>query len=119
MQNAINWFEIPVADLDRAVAFYEKTLATTLKKEVFGGMPMAIFPANERGTGGALVAFPDRKPTAEGALVYLNAAGALDSVLDRLKKEHIVVGKTDIGDPGYIALIRDTEGNVVGLHQPR
>jgi predicted enzyme related to lactoylglutathione lyase len=27
--------------------------------------------------------------------------------------------KTDIGAPGFIALVRDTEGNVVGLHSPR
>jgi len=30
-----------------------------------------------------------------------------------------VLPKTDIGDPGFIALVRDTEGNVVGLHAPR
>ncbi|VTN14464.1 Predicted enzyme related to lactoylglutathione lyase [Raoultella terrigena] len=26
MNNVINWFEIPVADMDRAVAFYEPVL---------------------------------------------------------------------------------------------
>jgi predicted enzyme related to lactoylglutathione lyase len=27
--------------------------------------------------------------------------------------------KTDIGDPGFIAVLRDTEGNSVALHSPR
>jgi predicted enzyme related to lactoylglutathione lyase len=27
--------------------------------------------------------------------------------------------KTDIREAGFIALVRDTEGNVVGLHSPR
>lgn len=26
MNNVINWFEIPVADMDRAVAFYEPVM---------------------------------------------------------------------------------------------
>jgi predicted enzyme related to lactoylglutathione lyase len=31
----------------------------------------------------------------------------------------VVQPKTDIGPPGFIALVRDTEGNVVGLHSER
>lgn len=121
MQNAINWFEIPVADMDRALAFYEKILDRRTKREVFGGMDMAIFPAPDPAVGGALIATKDRKPSAEGALVYLNVTGALDQVIGRVPAAggQVVMGKTDIGEPGFIALFRDTEGNVVGLHSPR
>ena len=38
MANAVNWFEIPVADLDRAARFYERALDIRLKREVFGSM---------------------------------------------------------------------------------
>jgi predicted enzyme related to lactoylglutathione lyase len=31
----------------------------------------------------------------------------------------VLLPRTDIGEPGFIALVRDTEGNVVGLHEPR
>jgi len=31
----------------------------------------------------------------------------------------VVQPKTDIGPPGFIALVRDTEGNIVGLHSER
>ena len=35
MNNAVNWFEIFVADLDRAVRFYETTFAIALRREDF------------------------------------------------------------------------------------
>jgi predicted enzyme related to lactoylglutathione lyase len=59
-------------------------------------------------------------PAADGALVYLHARD-LDACLARLEKAggSAVLPKTDIGEPGFIALVRDSEGNVVGLHSPR
>lgn len=121
MKNALNWFEIPVSDMDRAVRFYEATLGLTLKRETFTGMPMAIFEADEAGVAGALVSDPRRRPSADGALVYLDAAGKLDACLTRVAPQGgaVVLAKTDIGAPGFIALVRDTEGNLVGLHAPR
>lgn len=120
MKDALNWFEIFVADLPRAAAFYERSLSVDLKRETFGGLPLGIFPGEESGVRGALVKHPVRGPSAEGAIVYLNVAGKLDAVLARVPAAggQVVMPKTDIGEPGDIALIRDTEGNVVGLHAP-
>ena len=119
MSNAINWFEIFVADLDRACAFYQSVLGIELRREVFNGMPMAIFPA-ATGVGGALVR-DDRRAPGPGPLVYLNADGMLDACLERARKAGgaIVLPKTGIGEPGFIAVLRDTEGNTVGLHSAR
>jgi predicted enzyme related to lactoylglutathione lyase len=121
MKDALNWFEIFVEDMPRAVAFYEGSLSLELKEELFGGMPFGIFPAEGSGVRGALVKHPVRCPSAEGAIVYLNVAGQLDEVLRRVPESGgaVMLAKTDIGEPGHIALIRDTEGNVVGLHAPR
>jgi hypothetical protein len=44
MNNVINWFEIPVADMDRAVAFYEPVLQVTLRRENMDCAEMAVFP---------------------------------------------------------------------------
>ena len=33
MNNVINWFEIPVVEMDRAVAFYELVMQVTLRRE--------------------------------------------------------------------------------------
>jgi predicted enzyme related to lactoylglutathione lyase len=53
-QNAINWFEIPCEDLDRATTFYEKVLGTKMDRET-SGESMAIFASQPKGTGGTLV----------------------------------------------------------------
>jgi uncharacterized protein len=121
MKNALNWFEIPVADLDRAVTFYEGVLGLSLKREMFGTTPIAIFPSEDPGVGGALAALPNRKPAQDGAVIYLDATGRLDAALERIPRSggEVVRGKTDIGEPGFIAQFRDPEGNVVGLHAPR
>jgi predicted enzyme related to lactoylglutathione lyase len=122
MTHTINWFEIPTTNLDRASKFYEAVLATSLKREHFAGNDthMAVFQGPEDSVRGALIADERRKPVADGALVYLHAPD-LDASLARTEPAggQIVLPKTDIGDPGFIALVRDTEGNVVGLHAPR
>ena len=122
MTHTINWFEIPTTDLDRAMRFYEAVLGVSLKREHFDGtgMQMAVFSGEEQSVRGALIVDARRKPAADGALVYLNA-GDLDTSLSRVGKAggSVLMPKTDIGDPGFIALVKDTEGNVVGLHTPR
>lgn len=120
MKNAIHWFEIPTLDLARASAFYEAVLGLSLKQVDFGGTPMAIFPADDDGVAGALVLDARRTPSAQGALVYLDATGQLDGSLARVTGAggEVLLPKTSIGPQGFIALVRDTEGNCVGLHAP-
>ena len=119
MRNTLNWFEIFVAELPRAQAFYEQVLATKLKPETFNGEPHALFA--DDGLKGALVQRKNRKPGGEGTLVYLNCNGALDGTVARVEKAggKVVLPKTDIGPPGFIAIMIDTEGNSVGLHSAR
>ena len=119
MKNAINWFEIFVTDLDRALGFYEQALGRSLRREEFGGEPTAVFPADEHAVAGSLVQRATRKPSSEGVLVYLDTAGQMASVLARVPAAGgaVVLPRTSIGPMGWIATIRDTEGNVVGLHE--
>jgi len=122
MSHPIHWFEIFVTDFERAVRFYQTVLNVDLRRENEDGRPMALFAsAVEQGIGGALVRQPGREPTAGGALVYLDADGKLDASLERVERAggQIVMPKTDIGPPGFIALVQDTEGNIVGLHSER
>jgi predicted enzyme related to lactoylglutathione lyase len=118
--NAINWFEINTADFARAKAFYEAILQAPLTEVSCGPTPMAIFPyTQEKGVGGALVHMPEcGAPGAGGTLVYLNVEGDLDGVISRVAGAggEIVKPRFGIGEHGFIAIIRDTEGNVVGLH---
>jgi predicted enzyme related to lactoylglutathione lyase len=120
-QHAIHWFEIFVSDFERAVRFYQDMLGIELRRESENGRPMAIFKSSMEAVGGALVRQPGREPTESGALVYLDANGKLDVSLARVERAggKVVMPKTDIGAPGFIALVRDTEGNLVGLHAER
>jgi predicted enzyme related to lactoylglutathione lyase len=122
MSHAINWFELPTTDLERASRFYERLLSIALKREHFAGtdMHMSVFPGDQQSVRGALIADGRRQPTADGAIVYLHAPD-LEACLARAEQAggSVVMPRTDIGEPGFIALVKDTEGNVVGLHAPR
>jgi predicted enzyme related to lactoylglutathione lyase len=121
MANALTWFEIPTQDLDRAVRFYETVLGVRLRREVFGGVPHALFPVGETDIGGALIHDDHRKPSLGGTLVYLDAAGKLDACVERVRGAGgtLLMPKTAIGEYGFIAVLGDTEGNSVALHSPR
>jgi predicted enzyme related to lactoylglutathione lyase len=120
MKNSINWFEIPARDLDKAVAFYEKTLGVKLQREVFGGEPHALFPIDKeaKGVTGALVSATRLQPGAGGVLIYLDASDGVNACLARAKSAGAkeVAPHTPIGEHGFIAVVTDPEGNQVGLH---
>jgi predicted enzyme related to lactoylglutathione lyase len=119
--NAVTWFEIPAQDFETAVTFYEKLLQISLQRELFGGMPHAVFPYKEgAGVGGAVAQVPYAKAGSDGVVIYLNVPSLeiLDSALAQVEAlgGALIMPKTFIGDPGYMALIRDPEGNRVGLN---
>lgn len=123
MQNAINWFEIPAADFDRAVTFYSTVLGTEIQKAEFMGEPQAFFPMDQMSVGGAIVKSDRLTPSMTGTLVYLNLGTVenLEQALGRVESSggKLLMPKTDIGDPGFIGIIQDSEGNGIGLHAPR
>ena len=117
-QNAINWFEIPCEDLDRAATFYEKLLGTPMHREALE-TPMVFFASERTGTGGTLVKRPFQKPGRAGTMVYLNCDGELDAVLSRVPVAGglVLMPKTPVpGGHGHFACLRDSEGNHIGLH---
>ena len=118
MKNAINWFEIPAADFDRAVKFYDAIMNKPLRRESFGGMPHAVFSSDAEGVGGAVSKMDRNKPSSHGSMVYLNVEGYLDKAVENAAKAggKILSEKMSIGENGFVAIIADTEGNTVGLH---
>lgn len=120
--NALNWFEIPATDIERAKGFYEGifNIQLTPMQEMMN-MKMVGFPTNPNSgkVGGALVAGDYHQPSAEGAVIYLNANPQIQVVIDRIEKfgGKIVMPRTEISpEIGYMAFFIDTEGNRVGLH---
>lgn len=123
-RHAIDWFEIPVRDMDRAITFYEALLATTIRRETIAGNALGVIKyeaeAGVDTVGGCLIAGENAPaPSDQGALVYLNAGSSLDATLARVAAAggRITTPKVTLpGDMGVFAHIADTEGNRVGLH---
>ena len=118
MASALNWFEIPATDYDRAVKFYNTVLASELQPMDMGDGPlMAMFPA-EDGISGAVIKAEGYTPSADGSVIYLNAGADLSDALGRVEAAggQVLVPKTGIGENGFFAFLLDTEGNKVGLH---
>lgn len=117
--NALNWFEIPATDINRAKQFYETIFDIQMQTMEMMGMQMAMFPSQSPKSGGALVKSPEHKPSKEGAIIYLNGNPDLQLVLNKIEQAggKITMPKTNI-DPetGNMAFFMDTEGNLVGLH---
>ena len=118
MSNAINWFELPSTNFDRAVNFYTEVLGAELQKMEMEGLEMAFFPAENKGVGGCVTHGNDNKPQAEGTLVYLNGGDDLSEPLSRVEGAggKVVLPKTSIGENGFMAIFMDTEGNRVAFH---
>src|SRR6186713_7382 len=119
--NALNWFEIPVRDADRAKTFYEKTFDINMQKMDMMGMQMVMFPStgNDGHVGGALVKSEMHQPSDKGCVVYLNGNPDLQQVLDRVPTAggKVKMPKTDIGEGnGFFVYFEDTEGNTVAVH---
>ena len=119
--HAVTWFEIPVASMDRAMAFYQTMSGVSLKRVPFGapGDELAVFPHDTvGGVGGALLSRPGALPHSSGTLVYLRTT-AIEDWLDRAVTAGGRVVMPIFALPpgmGRIAKIEDTEGNWVGLH---
>ena len=116
--NAVNWFEIPVSDYERAISFYEGMLDVALKRESMNDIDFAVFPADETAIAGALIKVDFQQPSEHGCLVYLNVEGKMDVAIERALAQGSIVffPKTHIGENGYIAHISDSEGNKIGFH---
>jgi hypothetical protein len=118
MLNALNWFEIPASDINRAAKFYSTVLGAELEiAEMMPGYLMAMLPS-EDGVGGALIQGEGYAPSTDGTVVYLNGGEDLALPLGKVEAAggQVLVTKTDIGENGFFAYILDSEGNKVGLH---
>ena len=121
MQHAVNWFEIPVTDFDRAKNFYSTIYDFEMPEMMMGPNQMGflLFDQQQGGIGGAIVKGPGYVPTNEGARIYLNGGADLNIVLQRVEDAggKVIKSKVEVAPGmGHFATIEDTEGNSISLH---
>ena len=119
--NAVNWFEIPATDLDRAKAFYLAAFGYELADAEMGPAKFSMFAADHGlpGAGGCLMQSKGYAPSHAGTMVYFPVPD-IEATLGKIGEAggKTLVPKTPIGEHGHIAHFEDTEGNRVGLHTP-
>ena len=117
----VGWFEIPVADMNRAKKFYEAVFKIEIAIHQMGEFKMGWFPyaPKKSGASGSLVEQEMYSPSAtHGPLVYFSCEDVANE-LSRVEvaKGQIIQSKTEIGDGhGFMALLIDTEGNRIAVH---
>ena len=117
--NPVGWFEIYVQDMERAKAFYECVFAVQLQKLESPDLEMWAFPMQENGPGamGALVRMEGCPSGGNSTLVYFTCADcAIEAKRAKESGGRIFKDKFSIGQYGFISLVNDTEGNMIGLH---
>lgn len=120
--NAVRWFEIYVQDMPRAKAFYEHVFGRTFQQLAIGGPDQPelwAFSGSPDGSGapGALVKMNGFESGGNSVIVYF---GSEDCGVEHDRAIEAggqsIKNKTPIPPFGFIALIRDPDGNRIGIH---
>jgi predicted enzyme related to lactoylglutathione lyase len=101
MKNALNWFEIPVNDFDRAKKFYETLYGGEIFEMPFPGGRYGMLPSDmQNGVGGGIVKGEGFEPSDKGTVVYLNGGDDLSTPLAKVEAAggKVLMPKTSIGE---------------------
>jgi predicted enzyme related to lactoylglutathione lyase len=114
--NRAVWFDIPVADLDRAITFYRTVVGVRVDKQTIGDVSLGVLE-HERGTGGCLV-LNKEEIAAGGVLIYLNVNGRIRDAVSKVVPNggSVIEDTHSIGPHGFRAIVLDSEGNRIALH---
>ncbi|MFT3782319.1 MAG: VOC family protein [Nibricoccus sp.] len=118
-RNVVGWFEIYVNDMDRAKMFYEKTFEVKLEALPSPIVKMYAFPMlpDKPGCTGALVKMDGYESGGNGTIIYFSCLDcAVEATRAAKNGGKIFKEKFSIGEYGFISLVYDTEGNLIGLH---
>jgi len=118
-QNPVGWFEIYVQDVPRARAFYERLLDIEMVPLEIPDIEMWGFPMDDGapGTSGSIISTPDMPSGGNSVMVYFSCR---DCAVEEGRAEaaggEVLQSKMAVGDYGFVSIIKDPDGNRVGLH---
>ncbi len=115
------WIEIPVKDLERAMAFYQAVFQLQPTEVTDDGIRRTntLHGGTQEGIPGvSLNLTTNFEPSDKGVLVYLDAGENINAVLPRVEAAggKVTSPKTSMGEAGNLALIQDSEGNTLALY---
>ncbi|MDR0332001.1 MAG: VOC family protein [Dysgonamonadaceae bacterium] len=117
MEKLIAWVEIPTADFERAVKFYNSVFKMELPICGDENEKMAFFKTGE----GAIVHSPYAKPSENGVIVSFNVPDSIEETISRIEQGNgkVIIPKTKIEaeGKGYFAVCTDSENNRIGLYE--
>jgi predicted enzyme related to lactoylglutathione lyase len=118
-ENPFRWVEIYVQDMERAKAFYATVFDYQFTQLDTPDAEMWAFPADmdKGGATGSLIKMEGVPSGGSGTLVYFGTAdcGVQESRVEQAGGR-VFKPKMSIGQYGFISLVYDTEGNLIGLH---
>lgn len=120
--NPVGWFEIYVNDMERAKKFYETMLNVTLEplpNPTDQPIEMWTFPnvMENPGAGGSLVKMEGFEAGGNSVIIYFACEDcAVEESRAKNAGGKIHCPKMSLGDYGFMSLVVDTEGNMIGLH---
>jgi predicted enzyme related to lactoylglutathione lyase len=118
-RNPVGWFEIYVQDMERAKMFYQNTFRVSLERLESPDLEMWAFPGgpDRPGCAGALVKMAGKNSGIGGTIVYFSCADCeVEEARAAANGGEVQRAKSSIGDYGFISLLLDSEGNMIGLH---
>lgn len=117
VHNRAVWFDIPVADLDRAASFYRAVLGVGVAIDEFQGMRFGVIE-HDQGNGGCLLVEPESISASAGIMVYLNVDGRIHDAVALVERHggRVVQPVHSLGPHGCRAVVVDSEGNRLALH---
>jgi len=115
MTNRIVWFDLPAADLERAMKFYAAVLDTKVSERFPG---VGVISSDDGAISGCVFKSEEIQPSDQGALLYFNVSGRLDAAVAAAAKCGGTIKEPPhpIGEFGRRALVIDSEGNRIALH---
>jgi len=120
MENSLRWFEIYVADMHRAKLFYNRTFGFHFSKMNTRSWDVEMWSISTSEAGksfGSLVWRRDITPSGINSVIYFGSEDCAHE--EKIAAEvggKIYRSKFSIEQYGFMSLIHDTEGNLIGIH---
>lgn len=121
--NPVCWFEIYVQDIAKAKAFYEAVFGTTLNRLAAPAPDLEMWTFSVKGCealqgcSGSICKMQGKDSGIGGTLIYFaseDCMGEEARAVEAGGKVHL--SKMPIGEYGFISLLLDPDGNMIGLH---